>query len=248
MTKAIIVEDEKRSADALNHLVKRYCQGVEVVSQAESVKIAIETITLAKPDLVFLDVGLPDGSGFKILEAFPKDHFNFIFVTAYEHYAIKAIKACALDYLLKPVDIDELMAAVNKVKTEQYKPELQDRKEALFYNSRQTDMSRRKVALPTNEGLRFVFQEDIVYCEAENNYTNFILKTGQKIMVCKSLNHFEGILDAEYFCRSHSSFLVNLTYAEKYVKGRGGYLVMSNGAKVEVSERMKPHLLGKFSK
>ncbi|MCW3127830.1 MAG: DNA-binding response regulator [Bacteroidetes bacterium] len=246
--KAVIVEDEKRSADVLKDLLAKYCTNVQVADVAETVEKAIEAIVKHEPDIVFLDIELPDGSGFKVIEAFPHDSLSVIFVTAYEHYAIKAIKICALDYLLKPLDMDDLISAVNKVSTEKRSPDMNKRKEVFLNNHRQKSILERKIALPTIEGLLFVCQEDIVYCEAESNYTNFFLKTKEKMLVCKPLNYFEEILDPEYFCRTHQSFLVNLSYIKKYVKGRGGYLIMNDGTKLEISVRMKSAFLERFSK
>jgi two-component system LytT family response regulator len=248
MVRAIIVEDEGRSADVLKSLVEKYCAGVQIVAVAQTVTNAIEAITEHKPSLVFLDVELPDGTGFKVLENTDPDLFEIIFVTAYEHYAIKAIKSCALDYLLKPVDIDELVTAVNKVNTEKEIAGSEKRKEVLLSNAHQKNTYKQKIALPTMEGLLFVLQEDIIFCEAQGNYTNFYLKGKEKILVSRLLNYFEEILDEEQFCRTHQSYLVNILHIEKYVKGRGGYLVMSDGSNVEVSARMKGDFLDRFIK
>ncbi|MDB5282576.1 MAG: DNA-binding response regulator, partial [Bacteroidota bacterium] len=173
---------------------------------------------------------------------------NVIFTTAYEHYAIKAIRSCALDYLLKPLDIDDLVSAVNKVKNEQDLPDLRERKDMFLYNSHQKEEYKRKIALPSNDGLLFISLEDILYCEADNNYTTLYLKSKEKTVVCKTLNYFEDILGDEYFCRTHQSFLVNINHIRKYVKGRGGYIIMNDGTKVEVSARMKSTFLDRFGK
>ena len=248
MIRAIIVEDEGRSADVLKSLVEKYCLQLEIVGLAQSVAGAVEIIKSERPDLVFLDVELPDGTGFKVIESFAPDLFEVIFVTAYEHYAIKAIKASALDYLLKPVDIDELVDAVNKVRNEKDIPGNEKRKEALLNNANQKNPHKQKIALPTMEGLIFVLQEDIIFCEAQGNYTNFYLRSGEKVLVSKLLNYFEEILDVEQFCRTHQSYLVNTFHIQKYVKGRGGHLVMSDGSNVEVSARMKGDFLERFNK
>ena len=248
MIRAIIVEDEGRSADVLKGLVEKYCPGVQIVAMAQTVTGAVDMITENRPDLVFLDVELPDGTGFKVLENFKPDLFEIIFVTAYEHYAIKAIRACALDYLLKPVDIDELVAAVNKLSAAKEIAGNEKRKETLVANAHQKNTYKQKIALPTMEGLLFVLQEDIIFCEAQGNYTNFYLRGKEKILVSRLLNYFEEILDEESFCRTHQSYLVNTLHIEKYVKGRGGYLVMSDGSNVEVSARMKSDFLDRFIK
>lgn len=246
--KAIIVEDEARNADVLKSLLGRYCPNVDIHSVATTVKQAIDTIYEVDPDLVFLDIELPDASGFKVIEHFPQKKFNVIFVTAFEHYAVKAIKASALDYLLKPVDIDDLVAAVNKAEKEINNPDVAKRKEAFLYNARQDSAVKQKIALPTIDGLLFVNQEDIIQCQAEGNYTYFYLTNKDKIMVSKSLNYFEDVLDEELFCRTHQSHLVNLGHIKKYIKGRGGYILMSDDSKVEVSVRMKNDFLDRFIK
>ncbi len=246
--RTIIVEDEKRSSDVLINLLEKYCSEIEIISVQPTVKQAIEAIETDKPELIFLDVELPDASGFKVIESFPDNPFSVIFVTAYEHYAIKAIKACALDYLLKPVDIDDLIAAVGKVRSEMLAPQMETRKEIFLYNHKQESIFKHKIALATGEGLLFVRQEDIVLCKAEGNYTLFHLTSKEKVLVSKPLNYFEEILDDELFCRTHQSFLVNLSHIKKYVRGRGGVLIMNDDSTVEVSVRLKADLLDRFIK
>jgi two-component system LytT family response regulator len=248
MIRAIIVEDEQRSADVLKALINRYCDDVEVIKHENSVLGGIAAIEELKPDLVFLDVELPDGSGFNVLEHFPGNELNIIFVTAYEHYAFKAIKACAIDYLLKPVDIEDLVVAVNKAKAEIGTAELEGKKAALAHNFKQKGSYNQKIALPTIDGIVFVHLAQIILCKAEGNYTRFVLENGESVMVSKPLAHFEEILDDTQFCRTHQSFVVNLLHVSKYVKGRGGCLVMSNGMNVEVSSRLKYDVLDRFIK
>jgi two-component system LytT family response regulator len=246
--KAIIVEDEKRSSDVLKSLLEKHCSTIELVAVVETVETAIDAIHEYTPHVVFLDIELPDGSGFKVIEAFPDHQMSVIFVTAYDHYAIKAIKACALDYLLKPVDMDDLMHAVGRITTDRPNVSLVKQKEALLHNNQLKNVFKKKIALPTLEGLLFVYQDDILYCVAESNYTNIFLRTKEKILVCKPLNYFEELLDEDYFCRTHQSFLVNLNYVKRYMKGRGGYLIMNDEAKVEISVRMKSAFLERFNK
>lgn len=246
--KAIIVEDEKRSADVLKSMLEKHCPHIEVIAVAETVRNAIAGIEEHEPDIVFLDIELPDGSGFKVIEAFPDHQLSVIFVTAFDHYAIKAIKICALDYLLKPVDMDDLISAVDRISQNRQGQEQVKRREVLLSNHRHKSVFKNKIALPTLEGLLFVYQDDILHCAAESNYTNIFLRTKEKILVCKPLTYFEEILDAEYFCRTHQSFLVNLNYVKKYMKGRGGYLIMNDGTKVEISVRMKSAFLERFNK
>jgi two-component system LytT family response regulator len=248
MIRAVIVEDEPRNVDVLTNLLQRYCKSIEVVAVANNVEQAISVIEKEAPELIFLDVELPDGSGFNVLENFPAKQFNVIFVTAYEHYAIKAIKFCALDYILKPIDIDDLVNAVNKVNIENQVPNSAQRKEVLLANSRQDNTFKQKIALPTLEGLQFVRLEDVIMCVGEGNYTTFVLSNKSKLLASKPLTFFEELLSDEQFYRVHKSYLVNLMYVDKYVKGRGGYLVMQDGTKVEVSTRLKADFLQRFVK
>ncbi len=241
----LLVEDELHSADVMKTLLSECCPEVEIVAVAPSVKSAIELIKLIKPKLVFLDVELPDGNGFNVLESFPPGQFYVIFVTAFEHYALKAIKASALDYLLKPVDSDELVAAVKKIPDTDTNDK---RQEIYLQNQKQKNLQKQRLALPTLEGLIFIEQGDIIWCEAQGSYCNFLLTNKDKILVSKPLSYFEEILDEEQFCRPHQSYIINLDHARSYVKGRGGYLIMSDGSKVEVSVRMKSNLLERFIK
>jgi two-component system LytT family response regulator len=241
----IIVEDELRSADVMKTLLAECCPEIEIAAVAPSVKSAVELIKLLKPELVFLDVELPDGNGFNVLESFPPGLFNVIFVTAYEHYALKAIKASALDYLLKPVDTDELIAAIKKLPDE---TESDMRQDVYLQNQNQQNRQKMRLALPTIDGLKFIEQGDIIWCEAQGSYCNFLLTNKEKVLVSKPLSYFEEILDEEQFCRPHQSYIINLAHAKNYVKGRGGYLIMSDGSKVEVSVRMKNNLLDRFLK
>lgn len=243
--KSLIVEDELRSADVMKTLLAECCPHIEIVAVAPSVKSAVELISLTNPQLVFLDVELPDGNGFNVLDNFPPGRFHVIFVTAFEHYALKAIKASALDYLLKPVDTDELVAAVNKIPAN---PETDIRQKVYSQNLYQSNKQKLKLALPTFDGLTFIEQGDIIWCEAQGSYCNFLLTNKEKILVSKPLSYFEEILDEEQFCRPHQSYIINLAHTKSYVKGRGGYLIMSDGSKVEVSVRMKSSLLDRFLK
>lgn len=242
---AVVVEDEVRNADVLKKLIEDYCPAVKCIATAPTVKTAIEQISRIKPSLVFLDVELPDGSGFDILNSFPDNLFHVIFVTAYEHYALKALKSGAMDYLLKPIDVEDLMAAVAKVKLSDITND-EPNGNSSSIRSKHSNTLPKKLALPTGDGLVFIEQMDIILCEAEGNYTSFLLKPHNKLLVSKPLSYFEQILNTEQFCRTHQSYIVNLAYVKSYVKGRGGYIIMNEGSKVEVSVRMKNNLLDRF--
>jgi two-component system LytT family response regulator len=237
-----------RNAEVIKKMLAKYCPDVEVLAIEPTVEKAVLAIHRHNPALVFLDIELPDGTGFNVLEHFPSKAFHVVFITAHQHYALKALKASAVDFLLKPVDISELVAAVEKVKAGGSKDDMQQRRDVLMHNSNPQNSLMQKIALPTQEGLLFVSQQDIMLCQAEGNYTSLKLKTNESILVSKPLAHFEELLDTTQFCRTHQSYLVNLNYIKKYIKGRGGYLVMHDGAKVEVSVRMKNEFLDRFGK
>jgi two-component system LytT family response regulator len=248
LIKTVIVDDEVHSSGDLKNLLLKYCRDVEVVAIAQTVQQAVAEIIERKPDLVFLDVELPDGDGFKVVEQFPGHNFNLVFVTAFDQYAIKAIKNFALDYLLKPVDKDELISAVNKARIQKEKVEFENRKSAIIYGYQQKNGYNQKIALPTMEGLSFIQREEIVYCAADSSYTSFYLNTKEKIVASKPLSYFEEILQPDQFCRTHHSFIVNLLHVRKYMRGKGGHVVMSNGAMVPVAVRMKTNFLDRFEK
>jgi len=242
---AVIIDDEQESGNTINNILTHYCDYVSIVGQAEGVSKGKELIMLKQPDLVFLDIQMADGTGFDLLEQLPKVEFRVIFVTAYDQYALKAIKYSALDYILKPIDPQQLIDAVNKFRMiESNFHVVAEQIKTLFgYKS-----GFEKIALPTSEGLRFVKVEDIIRCESDNNYTNFFLKTREKILVTKTLKDYEETLSDSNFIRIHQSHLINLAYVERYIKGEGGSVVMSDGSEVEVSRRRKEIFLDKMAR
>jgi len=245
MIRAVIIDDEQESRNTINNILTHYCDYVSIVGQAEGVSKGKELIMLKQPDLVFLDIQMADGTGFDLLEQLPKVEFRVIFVTAYNQYALKAIKYSALDYILKPIDPQQLIDAVNKFRMiESNFHVVAEQIKTLFgYKS-----GFEKIALPTSEGLRFVKVEDIIRCESDNNYTNFFLKTREKILVTKTLKDYEETLSDSNFIRIHQSHLINLTYVERYIKGEGGSVIMSDGSEVEVSRRRKEAFLDKMAR
>jgi two-component system, LytTR family, response regulator len=242
--KAIIVDDEEKSRVTLKNLVERHCPQVEMAELCESVDAGLKAIRKHSPALVFLDIEMPFRNGFELLEKIGKPDFEVIFTTAYEHYAIKAIKFSALDYLLKPVDVDELKAAVEKVAS---KPK---EKEPARYDLLLATLKSKsaKIAVPTFDGLQMVNAEEIVKCTADESYTHITLTGGQKLVVSRILKDFEELLSGLNFFRVHNSSLINLAHVKKYVKGDGGYLVMTDGETVEVSRRKKNELLARLSR
>jgi two-component system, LytTR family, response regulator len=234
--KAIIIDDEERARNTLQMLLKEYCPQVDIISSCSSVPEGVLSINQKRPQLVFLDIEMPEYNGFELLSFFREIDFQIIFVTAYNEYALKAFEVSAVDYLLKPVDIDKLKVAVDKAgarigSTIQHNVDvLKDTFKTGQFN---------KIALPVSEGLLFVEVPEIIYLEAEGAYTNVWLKNGSKILVSKKLKFFEEILDARpNFFRSHRSFIVNINYLKKYSKNDSS-LLLDNGQTVYISRERK---------
>jgi len=233
MRKAIIIDDENRTRDLIAKMINSFGLDIEAISAADSVETGIKAIEEYQPDLVFLDIQMPDGTGFDLLRSIDKKNFDVIFITAHEEFAIKAIKFSALDYILKPVDPTELKAAVERalVSMNSEKEEIQF--EAL-HNNMQAQQKRRLV-LKTQESVHVVDLEQIIRCEADRNYTSFFLTEGRKILVSKTLKEYETLLTGYNFLRVQQSHLVNLDYVDRYDKGNGGSVVMKDGSEVPLS-------------
>ncbi len=250
--RAIIVDDERRSRETLASLLEKYCPHLEIVGFADSVITGAETITTLLPDLVFLDIEMPFGSGFDLLERLGDYSFEVIFTTAYDQYALRAFKFSALDYLLKPIDRDELIEAVARVsKRLEYRKKAprsnhQDL-EALLHNMHSKHLHNSKIALPTSDGIVFVQVGNIIRCDSERNYTNFCMIGGEKILITRTLKEFENILTDLGFFRVHHSHLVNLAYVKRYVKSDGGYLIMNDDTTVQISRKYKEVFLQRLN-
>lgn len=247
MINAIIVDDETKSREILQELLTRYCPDVRVIGTADSIKPAEELINAMKPDLVFLDVEMPFGNGFDLLEKFEKINFEIVFITAYDHYALKAIKFSALDYLLKPVDIDDLENALSKVdeKLKNKKGDISQQVQTFLSSIKSKDKTK-KIGIPSSDGIAFVNVADIVRCESDVNYTNIYFKDKTKITVPKTLKEYEDMLTDYNFFRVHNSTLINMDHVKQYLKGNGGFVVMTDGKEVEVSRRKKAEFLQKI--
>jgi len=245
MMKAIIVDDEPYCCEVLSTLLQTYCPQVKVTAYYTSSKEALVAIQKQPPDIVFLDVEMPNMNGFQLLEHLPAINFNLIFTTSYDQYALKAFRWSAIDYLLKPIDHEELEKAVNKVVKQSQWPANQQL-ELLLEKWKQPSTAISKVALPTMEGLQMIAVETIISCESDSNYTIFRLKNKQKIIVSRTLKDIEEMLYEYSFTRVHHSYLVNINEINKYVKGEGGYLEMSDGSTIDVSRSKKEALLNKL--
>ncbi len=240
--KAVIVDDENHSRETLKNLVEEFCVDVEVVGLASSVKEAVSLIPTVKPDVVFLDIELQPGTGFDILTKLENLNFDVIFTTAFEQYAIKAVKFSSLDYLLKPIDIEELQTAVEKAKKRKNQNVYKKQLETLLNNIKQQP-SLNKLCLATADGVEFVDVEKILYCKANGSYTSFVLKEGPSILVSKHLKEYENLLLDQQFLRVHNSFLINLKEVKRFVKSDGGYIIMNNEDTVSISRGKKDDFL-----
>jgi len=238
---AIIVDDEKHSRETLKNMVEGFCDGVNILATASSVAEGLQTIAQHKPDLVFLDIELQTGTGFDILNSLPSIDFEVIFTTAFDQYAIRAVKFSSLDYLLKPIDLEELQKAIEKAKIIKDKEAYTDQLKALLQNLKQPSLSR--ICLSTNDGFEFVNVSDISHCTAEGSYTVFVMTNGTKIMVSKHLKAYETLLTDHPFMRVHNSFLINLKEVNKFVKSDGGYIIMNNGDHISISRNKKDAFL-----
>ncbi len=241
MIRTIIVDDEALARASLIEDLQMHCPEVQLIGSAESVKQAIPLITQLRPQLVFLDIQLGDGSGFDILEGVGKGFpFSVVFTTAHDRYAITAFRYSATDYLLKPIDTAELIRVVQKVATA---PASQDQSLQLIMETLSKRPTALRVAIPTIEGLHVLAASDIVRCQADSNYSRIFLSSGEKLMAAKTLKELEEMLDTSDFERVHSSHLVNLNHLRKYLTKEGGILVMSDNSEVPVSKRKKAQLL-----
>lgn len=245
MITATIVDDEPYSCETLATLLERYCPDVKVLDICYSAASALKSINEQKPQLLFLDIEMPHMNGFELLEKLPDIDFELVFTTSYDQYAIKAFRFSALDYLLKPIDQDDLRKAVQKAvnSTSHVSPQ---QIKVLLEKLNHPTLIVNKIAIPTLEGLQMILVESIINCEADRNYTIINTKNKQKIVASKTLKEVEELLEDYPFIRVHHSHIVNLNEVERYVKGEGGYLLMSNGSNIDVSRSRKEFLLKKL--
>lgn len=243
--KALIVDDEVKGAKTLHALLTEYCKEIEVMAMAHSVEEAEKAIGVINPAVVFLDIEMPDGNGFELLEKFPKHSFQVIFTTAYDHFAIQAFKTNAVSYLLKPIDVDELVSAVAKLKQHDNAQQAERfaNIETALNELRNQGKTNTRLAIQSVEGISFIEVDKIVRLEADSNYTHIFLVGGKKITSAKTLKDYETSLTQNNFFRVHNTHVVNLNHIERYIKGEGGYVVTTDNVTIEVSRRRKAELL-----
>lgn len=246
MIDAVIIDDEPYCCESLVMQLAKYCPEVKVVEVCHSGIEAIEAIRKRSPRLVFLDIEMPSMNGFEMLEQLNKTDFALIFTTSYDQYAIKAIRFSALDYLLKPIDREELQKAVDRA-CSRFQVMLPEQLDLLLQKFNRPNAPLNSIALPTMEGLQMVPIDSIITCSSDSNYTVLSLRSQQKLVASRTLKEIEEILSEYSFLRVHHSYLVNLNHINKYVKGEGGYLVMNDGSTIDVSRSRKEMLLKRLS-
>ncbi len=242
--KAVIIDDEAKARRILEALLTEHCDEIEVVAMADDVPSGVKAINKEKPDVVFLDVEMPGYSGFQLLEFFDQVDFEIIFTTAYSEHALKAFEVSAIDYLLKPIQIDQLTKAVKKLLN---KGNQQSTEKINALKSNLKDNKISKIALPVADGFLFAKPDEILYLKAESSYTNIILSSAKTILVSKTLKEFEKLIDHPHFMRVHRSYLVNLNHVKQFVKTDGGHLEMVNGDIVYFSKEKRDDLLQAFN-
>jgi two-component system LytT family response regulator len=241
--RCIIIDDEELSMDALIWELEGLDYPFKILCRANSGQEGLNAIQVHQPELVFLDIEMPGMSGIEMMQRIPKINFKVIFVTAYDQYAIDAFKVHAVDYLLKPVMQEDLKKAIDHFLEYKEQIEVADRLEALFETFRLQDPRFSRVALPTMEGLEFVDVANILRCESDSNYCRIFLVDGSQLYLSKTLKEMESILSGHPFVRTHNSHLVNLSHVQRYIKGKGGYLILKDNSNVPVSRNRKEYLL-----
>lgn len=241
--KTVLVDDDSTSMLMLESLLTKFFPAVQIVGKAENVADAVARIHETNPDLVFLDISLPDGEGFNVIEQTPDHNYEVIFITAYDQYAVKAFEFSALHYLVKPVLLEGLKDAIGRFKEVKSDEHLDDKIHVLKESLKQKN---EKIIIPSSDGLNVVRLSDIMRLEADDVYTYFFLTDGQRLMASRPLNNYERILDDLPFSRIHAKHLVNLMYIKRYIKGKRGSVIMEDGTEVEVSVRKKPDFLAKL--
>ena len=245
-TKSIIIDDEVHNLENLARLLEKNCPNIDVVAVASSSDEGIKLIEKHQPDLVFLDIEMPGKNGFEMLKNISTINFQVIFVTAYSQYVLKAIKSCALDYLMKPVAVSELKEAVTRVSKIILEKFENKKLKVLVENLNAIDQPT-KIVLPTAEEVFFVCIKDIIRCKGENNYTHFFLTNGSNILVSKTLKEWDDLLKTHQFIRTHQSHLINSIHVKSYVKKDGGYIVMKDDSTVSVSRHRKEEVINKLA-
>jgi two-component system LytT family response regulator len=247
MLKTIIIDDEQHCVDRISKLLSKYNNSIDLVGTCTTVDDAKTMIESEQPDIIFLDVHLHEKTGFDLLKQLSNINFEIVFTTAYDSYAVDAFKFSALDYLLKPIDEDDFYLTIEKIKKKTSLKDVSKKVGVLIHNLEDRNQHLKKIGISTLEGLTIVEITNIIRCQSDINYTHIFLKGNRKMTVAKTLKHFENLLEQYNFFRIHNSHLINLSFVEKYIKGKGGYVLMSDKTHIEVAVRRKDVFLKKLS-
>lgn len=239
MLKAVLIDDERNALELLQHQLDHYCPSVQIAALAQGGHEGVEAIRLHQPDLVFVDIEMPDITGFDVLEQTRSSHYDVIFVTAYDHFAVRAFRYAAVDYLLKPLDAEELKSAVDRVQQGRQQP-FGAQLEAVLG---QIQPARMRIAIPVQDGYQLMEADEIVHCSSDSNYTHVYLTNQRKITLAKTLKDVEETLQGLPFYRIHHSHLVNLNHVQRLSKQDGGYVVLTNGTQISISRSKRDGLL-----
>ena len=246
MIKAILIDDDQNLREGMKGLLERFAPNIKIIGEADSVATGIEVMDTLKPQVVFLDIQLNDGTGFDILEQLAAKNgaikSNIVFITAHEQYAIKAFRFSALDFLLKPVDPDELQKVIVKIESVLEKTNDYAHIDLLLENIRKKVDNFKRIALSTSDGIHLFEISDIIRCESEDNYTKFYIKNSKPVMISKTLKEYEELLTEHGFERIHQSHLINLNYLKSYIKKDGGYVIMADESHLPISQRKRERL------
>lgn len=244
--RAIIIDDEFKAGALLKSLINELSKSLNVIAVYQDPRIALEELSNTKPDIVFLDIEMPHMNGFEFVRAIPKIDFEIIFVTGYDEYALEAFKVSATDYLLKPISTDNLLEAIAKAENRIIQNIDKNRYQILFDNLEEASSTKRKIGIPSMQGIDFINVSDIVMCEGEQKYTNVLLATGEKILSSYNIGEFNKILNNSGFFLSHRSYLINLSKIRQYQKD--GVIVMDNGSTAPLARRRKDEFLTRVNK
>ncbi len=246
MITALLIDDDKHLRKGMKSLLERYARDIAIIGEAESVKTGIAVLKKYKPQVVFLDIHLSDGTGFDILDEVSKLHgkinTHIVFITAHEQYALKAFKFSALDFLLKPVDPEELQKTIGKINEALARNNSFEHIDLLLENIRKKVDHFRRIALSTSDGIHLFEISDIIRCESHDNYTRFYIRNHKPLLISKTLKEYEELLGEHGFERIHQSHLINLAYLKSYIKNDGGYVIMADNTNIPISQRKKERL------
>lgn len=246
MITAVLIDDDVNLRDGMKGILAIYAPDISIIGEADSVETGVEVMTKLSPQVVFLDIQMTDGTGFDVLEKISEIHgkvtSNIVFITAYEHFAIKAFRFSALDFLLKPVNPDELEKVIDKIRSILEKDNDYSHIDLLLENIRKEADNFKRIALSNSDGMHLIDISDIIRCESDDNYTNFFIKNRKPILISKTLKEYEEMLTEHDFVRIHQSHLINLAYVKSYVKKDNGFVIMSDDCQLPISQRKREQL------